>query len=216
MASLASRFATEASGFSPSAHKPATLFSDASALGAHNHKATARVTKAEPVGAAILQLAPRLHAVREPCGVDDIPASQRSLRGLRLGILGRPATHHAWADRLRAAFGMLVCAMASDVEAQQDGAGHGCHLGADADELLSGSDIVVAMGEPGFCIDNKALNAMPPQGVVLADPDAAEIDQPALAHALWFETIAGAGIARSAGACRLLPELANAHNVVRA
>ena len=214
MASVRHQIGAEAASIGMTPRQPATMFADAAALSAYADEAPTRDTDADRIVGAIIQLAPRIHAGRAEAGAADLPASGRSLRGLRLGILGPSATHCALADRLRTAFGMAISSATTDDRARDAAAAHGYHLAEDTETLLSIADVVVAVDAPaGFRIDNRALNAMQPHAAIIADPASVDVDQMALAHALWFETIAGAGIVRSA-APRLLPELEKAHNVV--
>lgn len=214
MASLRHQISAEAASIGVSPRQPATMFADAAALSAYADEAPTLDTQADRIVGAILQLAPRLHAARTASGALDMPASERSLRGLRLGIAAPSGTHCALADRLRTAFGMSISCGCHGEEAERNAAAHGYHLAEDTDTLLSIADVVVATDGADFRIDNKALNAMQPHAIVIADPSAVDVDQMALAYALWFETIAGAGIVRSAGASLLLPEVEKAHNVV--
>jgi len=214
MASIRHEIGAEAAGIGFGPRQPATLFADAAALTAYPDEDAMPDSDADRIVGAVLRLAPRLHATRAACAAsDDMPASQRSIRGLRLGIIGPGTKHCALADRLRMAFGVSVSCAADDTHAREAAAGHGYHLAEDVEELLSIADIVVAI-EPhtGLRIDNRTLNVMQPHAILIADP-AFSLDQMALAHALWFETIAGVGLVRSA-APRLLPELEKAHNVV--
>ncbi|RIA55007.1 NAD(P)-dependent oxidoreductase [Dichotomicrobium thermohalophilum] len=189
--------------------QPATIFADAAALTAYEEETATPDTDADRIVGAILQLAPRLHAARAESGAADLPASERSLRGLRLGIVGASTTHCALAERLRTAFGMAISCTADGT------AGHGYHLVEDTETLLSIADVVVAVEATGadFWLDSKALNAMRPHGTIIVNPAAVAVDQMALAYALWFETIAAAGVLRSV-VPRLLPEVENAHNVM--
>jgi len=214
MASIRHEIGAEAAIIGFALRQPATMFADAAALSAYADESAIPDSDADRIVGAILRLAPRLHAARAAVAEsDDMPASQRSIRGLRLGIIGPGIKHCALADRLRMAFGVSVSCAADNTHTRDTAAGHGYHLAEDVEELLSIADIVVAI-EPhtGLRIDNLTLNVMLPHAILIADP-AVGLDQMALAHALWFETIAGVGVVRSA-APRLLPELEKAHNVV--
>jgi len=214
MASIRHEIGAEAASIGFALRQPATMFADAAALSAYADESTIPDSDADRIVGAILRLAPRLHAARAAVAEsDDMPASQRSIRGLRLGIIGPGIKHCALADRLRMAFGVSVSCAADNTHTRDMAAGHGYHLAEDVEELLSIADIVVAI-EPhtGLRIDNLTLNVMQPHAILITDP-AVGLDQMALAKALWFETIAGVGIVRSA-APRLLPELEKAHNVV--
>lgn len=213
MASLRHQINADATSLGVTPRQPATMFGDAAALSAYMHDAPTVDTRADRIVGAILRLAPRLHAARAASGTVDAPASQRTLRGLRLGIAGPSATHCALADRVRTAFGMFISCSYQDDQTHRDAAAHGYHIVEDTETLLSVADVLVATDGAGLRIDNTALNAMQPHAIVVAAPPAADVDQLALAHALWFETIAGAGIVRCE-APRLLPELEKAHNVV--
>jgi len=214
MASIRHHIPADAAGIAPVPRQPNTLFSDAAALSAYPDETAAPDTAADRIVAAILQLAPRLREAREPAPDDEPRMSSRSLRGLRLGIAGPSVTHCALADRLRTAFGMAISCACADGKTLQRASEHGFHVTEDDEALLGIADVVVAVDGAGFRIDNPALNAMRPHAVLVADVDAIDIDQVSLAYALWFETIAGAGIVTSTGAKRLLPELEKAHNVV--
>jgi phosphoglycerate dehydrogenase-like enzyme len=219
MASIRHEIGAEAASISFAPRQPATLFADAAALSAYADDTATPDSDADRIVGTVLQLAPRLHAARAACAAgDDATAQQRSVRGLRLGILGPGIKHCALADRLRMAFGVSVSCAADDTHSRDIAAGHGYHLADDVEALLSIADIVVAiephtgLRDTGLRIDNRTLNVMQPHAILIADP-AVGVDQMALAHALWFETIAGVGIVRSAMP-RLLPELEKAHNVV--
>jgi phosphoglycerate dehydrogenase-like enzyme len=215
MASIRHQISPDAASIGVMPRQPATLFADAAALSAYADEAPTLDTEADQIVGAILQLAPQLHAARAASGTFDMPASERSLRGLRLGIVGPSTTHCVLADRLRTAFGMAISCGCHGEQAERDAAAHGYHLAEDTETLLAIADVVAAVDpHAGFRIDNRALNAMQPHAIIIADPAAVDVDQMALAYALWFETIAGAGILRSAGASLLLPELEKAHNVV--
>lgn len=204
-----------ASRFSP------VVFSDAASAAAYAYEmedAQAETTAERMLG-AILRLAPYMHRLRkgEELPHDAGRAPLGSLQGLRLGIIGPQAAHRALADRLRGAFGMAIsCCCASEAErAKAEECGY--HVTEDVEALLEMADVVVAVDKPSrggvLRVDNKALNRMQPHAILIADAAAVETDQMALAHALWFETIAGAGFVRSSGS-KLWPEVEKAHNVV--
>jgi len=194
--------------------RSADLFGDPAALtvDAQEHP----VSVAEKIIGAILQLAPRMQRTRRAsvAGAE----KQGSLRGIRVGIIGPHATHCALADRLRAAFSMAITCYCGETEEQRRASEFGYHLADDIDTLLSMADVVVAVDPCGkatdFRVDNEALNAMQPHAVLITDVAAVPVDQFPLAHALWFETIAGAGFVRSSAASRLLPQVEMAHKVV--
>ncbi len=214
MASIRHQIGADAASIALTPRQPATMFSDAAALSAYADEEATLDTGADRIIGAIIQLAPRIHAARASSGAASLPESAHSVRGLRLGIAGPSATHSALADRLRTVFGMAISCTAMDDHSRRVANGHGYRLAEDVETLVSVADVVVAVDvQPGFRVDSTTLNAMRPHAAIIADPAAVEINQMALAHALWFETIAGAGITRSA-ARRLLPELEKAHNVV--
>ncbi len=185
-----------------------------SATFSDDQQAQSASATAQRIILAILQLAPRIQTVRGESYADQ----QADLRGIRVGIIGPNATHCALADRLRAAFGMAItcqCGQTHELRRAREG---GYDVTEDIDTLLSVADIVVAV-EPGhniadFRISAQSLNAMQPHAALITDVATVPVDQFTLAHALWFETIAGAGFIKSARESRLLPQVEKAHNVV--
>jgi len=191
----------------------ATLFGH-STMFAGEQAAHLANTTAERIILAILQLAPRMQRARGVSGADQ----QGSLSDFRVGIIGFDATHRALAKRLCAAFGMAITCHCGETQEQHRASECGYDLVEDIDTLLSVADVVVAVDPCGetkdFRVDTTALNAMQPHAVLITDVAAVSVDQYPLAHALWFETIAGAGFVTSSPASRLLPHVENAHNVV--
>jgi len=198
----------------------AMLFSDAASLAGYMDDAPDMQADAdadaERIIGALLRLAPLLHAAR--AGGDNGQAgAQRSLRGLRLGIVGAATGHCAVAERLRGTFGMAISCYCPDTATRASASASGYHIVADMPALLDMSDVVVAI-EPAapsmpLRLDNKALSRVPPHAIVVWDLACGDVDQMALAHALWFETIAGA-VLLNTSAVRLIPEVQRAHNAV--
>lgn len=171
---------------------------------------------AERIIGALLQLAPLLYAARAETG-EGQRGAQRSLRGLRIGILGASMTHCALAERLRGTFGVAISCWCANAHEHASASASGYHIAADMPTLLDSADILVAIDPAGpgmlLRLDNKALNKVPPHAIVVWDLACGGLDQMALAHALWFETIAGAVLLNTPTA-RLIPELRRAHNAV--
>lgn len=196
----------------------AMLFSDAASVAGYMDDALEMQADAdaERIIGALLQLAPLLHTARAG-GDKGQPGVQRSLRGLRLGIAGASTAHCALAERLRGTFGMAISCCAGETDARASASASGFHIVVDMAALLDMSDVAVAI-EPAtpdisLRLDNKALSQVPAHAIVVWDLARGDVDQVALAHALWFETIAGA-VLLNTSAARLIPELQRAHNAV--
>ena len=134
------------------------------------------------------------------------------LSGKTLGIVGFGAVGQAVARRARWGFGMDVVVHDPSPIDPETLIATGARTAESLDELLPQSDIVsLHCLETRHAIDARRLDQMKPEALLIDTAGGNAIDQQALVHALWFETIGGAGLDGEAG---LLAELHACTNAV--
>jgi len=138
-----------------------------------------------------------------------------SLAGKTLGLIGFGRVGQAVARRAAWGFGMDVVAYDSAPIAPDLLSSTGARAAGSLDELLAQSDVVslhcLSGAESRHVIDARRLDQMKPGAFLIDTPRGGAIEQRSLVHALWFETIAGAGLD---GEVDMLPELRACPNAV--
>ncbi len=123
-------------------------------------------------------------------------ARMTSLRGKTLGLVGFGTELRAVAGIAHRGFGMRVLAH-SPIPTDQHIATFGIEQVACVDMLLQQADVISLHcsgdGSSRHLINARRLNLMRPDALLINTSDAALVDEQALLHALWFETIGGAG-----------------------
>lgn len=140
------------------------------------------------------------------------------ISGKTLGIVGFGRIGRAVAKRAHHGFGMRVVTY----DRAQIDAGTLAEFGAEQvpsiDELLPRCDFV-SLHCPGgdenhHLIGARQFDLMKPSAFLVNTARGEVVDERALAHALWFDTIAGAGLDVYEGEPSILPELCGCENAV--
>lgn len=138
--------------------------------------------------------------------------------GKTLGLIGFGRVGQAVARRARWGFGMEVVAYDTTPIAPETYSLAGVRAASSMEEVLQAADFVSlhcgAGPENRHLIDAFRLDQMKPEAFLINTAGGGLIDEQALVHALWFETIAGAGLDVYAGAPDVLPELRRCRNAV--
>ena len=127
------------------------------------------------------------------------PASTcRQLSGKTLGIGGFDDAAHETAVRARFGFGMkIIVHHRSPLPAETLSRLDATQV-SDIDQLLGQADVVSlhcrADTDTRHLIDALRLNRMKPDAIVINTASSQLLDEEALADALWYDTIAGAGL----------------------
>ncbi len=142
------------------------------------------------VADAVMTLALMLTRSKESAG------RVTSLRGKTFGLVGFGPEAMAVASCAYRGFGMRALAH-SPIPADQCIAAFGIEQVASVDALLPQADVISLHcsgdGDNRHLINARRLNLMKPDAFLINTGDAALVDEQALLHALWFETIGGAG-----------------------
>lgn len=138
--------------------------------------------------------------------------------GATLGIIGFGRIGQAMAARAHFGFGMTVLVHNRSPVAPQVLARYGARQVGDLDALLPECDFV-SLHCPGgvanrHLIDARRLDLMRPGAFLINTARGEVVDEQALARALWFGTIGGAGLDVYEREPRISPELMGADNLV--
>lgn len=138
--------------------------------------------------------------------------------GATLGIVGFGRIGQAMAARAHFGFGMKVLVQNRSPVAPEVLARFGAQQVADLDALLPACDFV-SLHCPGgaanrHLIDARRLDLMRPGAFLINTARGEVVDEQALARALWFGTIGGAGLDVYEREPRISPELMGADNLV--
>jgi lactate dehydrogenase-like 2-hydroxyacid dehydrogenase len=138
--------------------------------------------------------------------------------GKTLGIVGFGRIGREVAKRAHHGFGMRVIFTNRSPVDPQEAAAVGATPCASLDELLAEADFV-SLHCPGGrenrrLIDARRLGQMKPGAFLINTSRGEVVDEQALVQALWFETIAGAGLDVYDGEPCILPELRSCPNAV--
>lgn len=138
--------------------------------------------------------------------------------GATLGIVGFGRIGQAMAARAHFGFGMKVLVQNRSPVAPEVLARFGAQQAADLDALLPACDFV-SLHCPGgaanrHLIDARRLDLMRPGAFLINTARGEVVDEQALARALWFGTIGGAGLDVYEREPRISPELMGADNLV--
>jgi phosphoglycerate dehydrogenase-like enzyme len=148
-----------------------------------------------------------------PCERDApraLPAGAH-LAGKTLGLVGFGKVGQEVARRARHGFGMRVVAYDCNPISDEVLASTGAEASASIDEVLGQADFVslhcTDAPKNRHLIDARRLDLMKPSAFLINTARGELVDQRALLHALWFETIAGAALDVSDGTQPVLPEI---------
>jgi len=138
--------------------------------------------------------------------------------GKTLGLIGFGRVGQAVAKRAHWGFGMDVVAYDPEPVSTQAYGTTGARSAASVDEVLPQADFVSlhcpANTGTRHLIDARRLDLMKPDAFLINTAGGGLVDERALVHALWFETIAGVGLDVFAGEPDILPELRTCNNAV--
>lgn len=138
--------------------------------------------------------------------------------GKCLGLIGFGRVGQAVARRAHWGFGMDVVAHDTGDIAEAAFTTAGARAAGSIEEVLAQADFVSlhcpADAATRHLIDARRLDQMKPDAFLINTAGGGLIDERALVHALWFETIAGAGLDVFAGQPDVLPELRDCANAV--
>ena len=140
-----------------------------------------------------------------------------TLAGQTLGLVGFDETAGAVASRAAQDFGMQVLIYGESHQEQAIARKLGLRVSASLDHLLGRSDVVSLHGQPGdgaAVINAHRLNQMKPDALLINTAHGELMDEQDLLHALWFETIGGAGVAVPEDTLHRLNDLEACDNVV--
>ena len=141
-----------------------------------------------------------------------------SVAGKCLGLIGFGRIGQAVARRAHWGFGMDVVAYDPALIAPETYTLAGVRKVQSTEEVLQAADFVSlhCPATPGnrHLIDAFRLDQMKPEAFLINTAGGGLIDEQALVHALWFETIAGAGLDVYAGGTDLHPDLRQCRNAV--
>lgn len=138
--------------------------------------------------------------------------------GKTLGIVGFGRIGREVARRAHHGFGMRILVNNRSRVAPEALAAVGAEQVASLDELLPRVDFVslhcTGGGDNRHLIDARRLNLMKPTAFLINTSRGDVVDEYSLANALWFETIAGAGLDVFSDEPHVLPELIGCRNAV--
>ncbi len=138
--------------------------------------------------------------------------------GKCLGLIGFGRVGQAVARRAHWGFGMDVVAYDPAPIAPETYSVAGVRQAASIDEVLRYADFVslhcASTSENRHLIDALALNRMKPDAFLINTAGGGLIEEQALLHALWFDTIAGVALDVFAGEPNVMPELRQCKNAV--
>ncbi len=120
-----------------------------------------------------------------------------SLEGKTLGLVGFTTGCLGFANRALHGFGMKLMAWVETPEQAEALREMGCEICEDMDEVLRGADVISLHARPKDkrpLIGGIELGKMKPDALLINTGAPALVDQMALSHALWFETIGGASM----------------------
>ncbi len=140
------------------------------------------------------------------------------ISGKTLGLVGFGRIGQEVARRAHHGFGMRIKVYNRSPVAPEVLRAYGAEQLETLDDLLPVCDFV-SLHCPGgaankHLIDAKRLNQMKPSAYLINTARGEVIDEQALAHALWFETIAGAGLDVYDGEPSVHPDLRSCENAV--
>ncbi len=129
------------------------------------------------------------------CDEGNLPVAP--LVGRTIGLVGFDAVARAVARRACHGFGMRVLIYSDNTINRAELEALGAASIGSLDRLLAEADFVSLHGRPGGApiINAHRLNQMKPDACLINAVHGALVDEQALIHALWFETIGGAGLA---------------------
>jgi glyoxylate reductase len=113
-----------------------------------------------------------------------------------LGLIGFDPVAQAIARRASQGFGMRVLVHDAGGTDRVIAMQLGTYVSPSLDHLLAEADIISLHGQPsdGVTINAQRLNQMKPDACLINTISGEVVDEQALLHALWFETIGGAGV----------------------
>lgn len=142
----------------------------------------------------------------------------RKLSGKTLGIIGFGRTGRETARRAHFGFGMKIVVHNRSAVSGEDLDQFNAAQADDIDDLLGQSDFVSlhcpAHPENSHLIDALRLNRMTPDACLINTAGAELVDEEALADALWYNTIAGAGLDTAANETPVCDRLCGCENVI--
>lgn len=140
-----------------------------------------------------------------------------SLSGKRMGLIGFGPVAKAVAKRASLGFGMQVLVQSDRPADRNDATELDAEWTPSIDHLLTVSDVVslhTRSSERSRLIDADCLTRMKNEAFLLNAVDGGLIDEKALVHALWFETIGGAGLSVPEGTLSRLKDFKACDNAV--
>ena len=140
-----------------------------------------------------------------------------SLAGKHLGLIGFDPIAKAVAKRASLGFGMRVLVQSDRPADRADAVAFDAEWTSSIDHVLTVSDILSLHGSPtrrGRLINAERLNLMKGDACLLNAVDGILVDEKALVHALWFETIGGVGLSVPSGTLSRLKDFQACDNVV--
>lgn len=140
-----------------------------------------------------------------------------ALSGRTLGLVGFDDVAKAVAKRAAHGFGMRVLVYGASGQERAVVRQLGAGVAASLSDLLGASDFVSLHDRPGggaAWINAHRLDQMKPDACLINTADGDLMDEQDLMHALWFETIGGAGISVPAETLDRLKDFQACHNAV--
>ncbi|MEM8949966.1 MAG: NAD(P)-dependent oxidoreductase [Pseudomonadota bacterium] len=131
-------------------------------------------------------------------GNDAEPVIPTTIAGKTLGLVGFDPTAQVLIKRASRGFGMRVLVHGASGADRMIAMQLGADISPSLDHLFTEADIVSLHGDPGVgatIVDAHRLNQMKPDACLINTAHGKLVDEQALLHALWFETIGGAGFA---------------------
>lgn len=134
-----------------------------------------------------------------------------SVSGKTLGLVGFGEVGFEVAKRAGAGFGMKVLVHGPEPADGEAAELHDMQWISSLDELLTSADVVSLhcqdSPENHHLINARRLNQMKSDALLINTAHGGIVDEQALVHALWFETIGGVGISVEAGQLHRLSDL---------
>ncbi|MEM9473553.1 MAG: NAD(P)-dependent oxidoreductase [Pseudomonadota bacterium] len=141
----------------------------------------------------------------------------KPLSGKTLGIIGFGRTGRETARSAHRGFGMKIVVHNQSIVSDDDLDQISASQVDDIDHLLGQSDFVslhcLADAQNRHLIDALRLNAMKPDAYLINTSGSGLVDEEALADALWYDTIAGAGLDVTPAETHLCDRLLGCENV---
>lgn len=143
-------------------------------------------------------------------------SSTTTIASKTLGLAGFDPIARAVARRAFKGFGMRVLVHGTSDADRSAARRMGIETAPSLDSLFAEADFISLHGRPkgGVYVDAERLNQMKPDACLVNAAHGGLIDQQALVHALWFETIGGAGIAVPPGTFDRVKDLVVCENAI--